>query len=342
MDRKQYEKDSRYQTERNKIQLSSKNQRKKRRRMKYLRRMLILLVLLVLLILAAAAVLSIIRRQEPGIHVDNSTLHSENISMDKLNSPNAILTELKSGETIAQRGAGDRIYPASLTKIMTALVAIENISDLDEPMTRPYDFYQYLYQMDASMAGFEPGETAKARDYIYGVILASGAECCLTLAEAVSGSEQGFVDLMNQKAAELGMDDTHFSNTTGLQDAEHYTTVRDLSLLLDSALKNAEFREVFTSRSYTVQPTNVHPEGFTIGSTLFENAGNTGLKNGEILGGKTGYTDEAGLCLASLAEVDGEEYILVTAHAPGSHETEQYHILDAITVYNEIADARRD
>lgn len=75
---------------------------------------------------------------------------------------------------------------------------------------------------------------------------------------------------------------------------------------------------------------------------MFENAGNTGLKSGEILGGKTGYTDEAGLCLASLAEVDGKEYILVTAHAPGSHETEQYHILDAVTVYNEIADVGRD
>ena len=342
MDRKQYEKDSRYQTERNKIQISSKIQRKKRRRMKYLRRILILLALLVLLLVAATSVLSVIRRQEPGIHVNNSKLHSENISMDKLNSPNAILTELKNGETIAQRGAGDRIYPASLTKIMTALVAIENVSDLDGLITSPYDFYQYLYQMDASMAGFEPGETAKARDFIYGVILASGAECCLTLAEAVSGSEQGFVDLMNQKAAELGMDDTHFSNTTGLQDAEHYTTVRDLSILLACALKNTEFREVFTTRSYTVQPTDVHPEGFTIGSTLFENAGNTGLKSGEILGGKTGYTDEAGLCLASLAEVDGKEYILVTAHAPGSHETEQYHILDAVTVYNEIADVGRD
>lgn len=338
MNRRKYENGDLYHNKRSKRQIHSRTKQKRRRHI-FLRKMLLLLSLLILLILAAAVVMSFLKKTEAGRHIKDSSAAAGEISMDGLNSANAVLLDLQSGETIGRKGTEDRIYPASLTKIMTALLAIEYTSDLDEPITAPYDIYQYLYDMEASMAGFEPGETAKARDYIYGVILASGAECCLTLAENISGTEERFVDLMNQKAEELGMENTHFCNTTGLQDAKHYTTVQDLSILLACALKNTEFREVFTSRSYAVEPTNIHPEGFTIGSTLFENAGNTSLQGGEILGGKTGYTDEAGLCLASLAVVDGKEYILITAHAEGSHETEQYHILDAAAVYNAIANS---
>lgn len=336
MNRRKYENNDVYYNQRNKRQIRSEPQRKKRRHI-FLRKILFLLALLILLILAATIVISLLKNPESGRHIKNSSASAGEINMNGLNSANAILTDLQSGDTIAEKGAGERIYPASLTKIMTALLAIENTSDLDESITAPYDIYQYLYDMEASVAGFEPGEAATVRDYIYGVLLASGAECCLTLAETISGSEGRYVQLMNQKAAELGMEDTHFCNTTGLQDAKHYTTVQDLSLLLAYALKNTEFREVFTSSSHTVAPTNLHPEGFTIGSTLFENAENTGLEGGEILGGKTGYTDEAGLCLASLAVVNNKEYILITAHAAGSHETEQYHILDAVAVYNELA-----
>ena len=143
----------------------------------------------------------------------------------------------------------------------------------------------------------------------------------------------------NDKAQELGMKNTHFTNSTGLHDPEHYSTVEDISILLQYALKNEYFRDVFTSSRYSTLPSEQHPEGFTFHSTMFKYMDSTEVTGGEILGGKTGYTEEAGLCLASLAQVNGKEYILVTAKANGTHQTEQFHILDAINVYSQIGEA---
>lgn len=134
------------------------------------------------------------------------------------------------------------------------------------------------------------------------------------------------------------MKNTHFCNSTGLHEPEHYSTVKDMAVLLQYAVKNETFREVFTSKSYSAAPSEVHPEGFTFTSTMFRHLDGTEVTGGTLLGGKTGYTPEAGLCLASLAEISGKEYILVTAGAEGSHETEPYHILDAVNVYSKIGE----
>lgn len=186
-------------------------------------------------------------------------------------------------------------------------------------------------------AGFQAGETATVRDLLYGAMLPSGAECCEALAREVSGSEEAFVARMNQKAAELGMTGTHFCNPTGLHDPEHVSTVRDMARLTKAALQNETFRKLFTTERYTVPATNCHPQGFTMHSTLLSQLDGTELHSGRILGGKTGYTGEAGLCLASLAEVKGREYILVTAGAGGNHSTAPYHIEDAVTVYRRVS-----
>lgn len=187
------------------------------------------------------------------------------------------------------------------------------------------------------MAGFKPGEVVAIRDLLYGALLPSGAECCETLARLVSGTEADFVALMNQKAAELGMTSTHFCNPTGLHDPEHVSTVRDISTLLREAVRNETFRKILTTERYTIQPTNLHPKGFTVTNTLLRELNGDEIRTGKILGGKTGYTSEAGLCLASIAEVKEKEYLLVTAGALGNHETEQYHIEDAIKTYRQLA-----
>lgn len=189
------------------------------------------------------------------------------------------------------------------------------------------------------MAGFEAGEQASVRQLLYGVILPSGAECCIALADLIDGSESAFVQRMNKKAQALGMGSTHFVTCTGLHDAQHYSTVRDIAVLLQYALQSSDFREIFTAHSYSVAPTAQHPEGFTFYSTMFQSLRDASVTGGEILGGKTGYTEEAGLCLASLAQVNGREYILVTAGAPGSHDTEPLHTIDAKAVYNRIGEA---
>ncbi|MDF2942668.1 MAG: D-alanyl-D-alanine carboxypeptidase [Herbinix sp.] len=263
---------------------------------------------------------------------------SVSISFDKLNSPNAILLRLTDDSVLVQKNSEDKIYPASLTKIMTAIVVIENLPDLKEEVKLTKSTFQGLYEADASMAGFGPGEQVRAIDLLYGVMLPSGAECCIGLANQIAGSEQDFVKLMNQKAADLDMNNTHFENTTGLHNENHYTTVKDLAFLLSYALQNDIFREVFTSSSYSTQPTNRHPDGITFYSTMFKRLSDQNIMGGEILGGKTGYTDEAGLCLASLAKVGNQEYILITAGAKGDHDSEQYNITDALAVYNSMGE----
>lgn len=255
---------------------------------------------------------------------------------DSLHSPNGILIRLNDHTILMQKGQGEKIYPASLTKMMTAIVAIENLSDMQENIELSDSMFQTLYDANASMAGFQPGEKARAIDLLYGAMLPSGAECCLGLAEQIAGSERSFVKMMNRKAKELGMDDTHFTNATGLHDENHYATVKDLAVLLDYALQNDNFREIFTSSRYSTGATSKHPDGITFYSTMFAKLGNSDIIGGDILGGKTGYTGEAGLCLASLAEIRGEEYIMVTVGAQGSNMTEQFNIKDAIRVYNSL------
>lgn len=258
------------------------------------------------------------------------------VDLDRLNSPNSILVDLNSEKVLVEQNSSERIYPASLTKIMTAILAIEKTPDLDQTLIFSPDLFQDLYLQNASMAGFQPGEEVKYKDALYGILLPSGAECCLAFADAIAGSESAFVEMMNQKAAELGMKNTHFRNTTGLHDDDHYSTVKDISILLQYALKNEVFRTVFTSSRYSTTPSNSHPDGFTFHSTMFKYLDSTEVTGGEILGGKTGYTGEAGLCLASLASVNGQEYILVTAHADGSHQTKELHIMDAVNVYSQL------
>jgi D-alanyl-D-alanine carboxypeptidase (penicillin-binding protein 5/6) len=261
---------------------------------------------------------------------------SVSISSDKLNSPNAILIRLKDNIILMQQNSEEKIFPASMTKMLTAIVASENLSDLNEEIELTHYTFDGLYSANASMAGFQAGEKVRAIDLLYGALLPSGAEACIGLADKIAGSEKDFVRMMNQKAADIGMKKTHFENTTGLHDENHYTTVKDLAILLSYALQNNTFREIFTSSRHSTQPTNKHPDGITFYSTMFDELTNKNIIGGEILGGKTGYTAEAGLCLASLAKVGNQEYVLVTAGAKGDNYSEQFNITDAIAVYSSI------
>lgn len=270
----------------------------------------------------------------PSLKTENDSAAS--ISCDSLNSPYGILVRSKDHAILIEKNSEEKIYPASLTKIMTAIVAIEMLPDLQEKVELHESIFQKLRKSNATMAGFQPGEQVRAIDLLYGAMLPSGGECCIGLAHQVAGSEQNFAKMMNQKAADIGMDNTHFENATGLHNKNHYTTAKDMAILLSYALQEDTFREIFTSSSHTTQSTNEHPQGITFYSTMFGELSGSGIMGGTILGGKTGYTPEAGLCLASLAEKGNQEYILITAGAKGNHESEQYNITDALAVYNSI------
>lgn len=302
----------------------------KQRRRKRRRRFIVCLILIILLA-AACAVGGLFLYQKlqqktsaPDIQVDLQTLDS----------PYAVLIDSASEAVIGSKRGEEVIYPASMTKVMTVLVAIEQIKELDQTIQMSYDYYDALYAADASRAGFDPGEDAVIRDLLYGALLPSGAECCMELTVQAAGSESAFVDLMNQKVQELGLTQTHFMNSTGLHDEDQYTTPHEMALILKEALKNKTFREVFTTSSYTVKATSVHPDGFTFQSTMFKNMQSPIVIGGEIKGGKTGYTQAAGHCLVSMAEIEGREYIQVTAGWAENPRTDLYHINDAYLGYN--------
>lgn len=270
---------------------------------------------------------SIEENMDPGKNLaDMSSLYSES----------AVLLDLDTGKIAAQKKSQEKIYPASLTKMMTVLLVLENGEDLDKQVRLSEDIFPELYEEGASMAGFLPGEHATVRDLLYGAMLPSGGECCKALAKEVAGSEEKFADLMNEKAEELGMKHTYFVNSTGLQDKKHYTTAKDLARLLEDAWDNGDFRAIFTKKSYTVPPTDGHPEGFTFYSLMFQEMEQSGITSDYILGGKTGYTSDAGLCLSSVGTVGDKTYALVTAKADGSHDTQPYHILDAVSVFQKL------
>ncbi|MDO4476325.1 MAG: serine hydrolase [Lachnospiraceae bacterium] len=252
-------------------------------------------------------------------------------------SQNLILIDADNGDVLSSVKATERIYPASMTKMMTAITAIEQLSSMDTQIMVPNDLYERIDIYEASIAGFEAGETTSAYDLLCGVLLPSGAECSLALADYLAGSESAFVEQMNSKAAQLGMANTHFVNPTGLHDDNHYSTAADMATLLRYCLQNQTFRSIITQVTHTMNPTSRHPQGFEVMNTLYKMGAVTTFPGGQILGGKTGYTRQAGQCLASFTQIGVKTYILVTAGAPGTPDGEQLHIQDAVTVYTNLA-----
>lgn len=294
----------------------------------------IFLAALVVLLLACGAGTIFLYRNQNSRKVKDIT-----VSLDSLDSPNAVLIDAATGTVIGSKNAQERIFPASMVKIMTVLTAIREIRNLGETVEMSYDYYDMLYARDASRAGFEPGEKAVIRDLLYGALLPSGAECCMELALQAAGSESAFVELMNQNASKLGLTQTQFTNCTGLHDEGQYSTPAEIAAILQDALKNKTFYKVFTTKSYTVEPTDIHPDGFTFQSSMFKGMQSPTVIGGEIMGGKTGYTDDAGHCLASMAKIAGREYILVTAGWAQNPRVDQYHINDAFLAYNALGRA---
>ena len=244
--------------------------------------------------------------------ITDATLTIEDGALD---ASHAILVDLTTGEALAQRLADERIYPASMTKIMTVLVAAEMLSgaELEMTVTMSAEIVNAAIREGASRAGFEPEERVKLIDLLYGAALPSGADATSALAQYLAGSEAQYVELMNQKAEKLGLENTHFVNASGLHDDGHYSTVREIAALMSYAMDNELCRRLLSAASYTTSATDQHPYGITLYSTTFSRMTSTTFGPVSIIAGKTGYTDEARFCLVSLAtRPDGREYVLVT------------------------------
>lgn len=226
----------------------------------------------------------------------------------------AIVIDKSTNTVIAARNATERAFPASTTKIMTLLVAVELITDYSDTFTLTLDITDPLFVEGASVAGFLNGESVSMTDLLYGTILPSGADAAMALAVKLAGSEEEFVKLMNRKVAELGLENTHFDNVTGLHSLNNYSTAYDMAIILDTALQNELCKKVLSTYQYTTAKNQYHPEGILLSSTLFTYMYGTEPETATILGGKTGYVNESGYCIASYGRnnENGNEYIVVT------------------------------
>lgn len=245
-----------------------------------------------------------------------------------ISSQSAILYNLDSGEVLYEKNA-DEIRPiASLTKIMTALVVLDNIKDLDQQVVLISDDFKGLAKANAVTAGFTKGEIVTYRDLLYGLLLPSGADAAKALARTVAGGETEFIKKMNDKVKTLNLKHTNFSTVIGLDDKDNYSTAKEVSLLFKEALKDNNFKKIITTDTYKTTDGKL-----TFHSTIQSNAKKFELDIPYILGGKTGTTTDAGLCLATIAKANDVNYLLITLGATYDKKA-PHHIEDAKTIYD--------
>lgn len=254
---------------------------------------------------------------------------------------------LDEDRVLYEKAAHEKMYPASMTKMMTVLVALEHTQDLEEIVVFDKEMLDGLYEAGASVVGYKAGDQARIIDLLYGTLLPSGADAGRALAFHIAGSEESFVELMNEKAKQLQLENTHFVNTSGLHDDAHYSTASDMAMILKEGLKNKTFETIFTSDSYvigsvidttaTLVTDSIALQGTTIYSTKVMMLQRAGLQEDIIQGSKTGFTLEGGLCMASIAEHENAHYLLITGQAGDDVATAQ-HMKDAYAIYQYLFD----
>ena len=238
-----------------------------------------------------------------------------------LTSKEAIIYNLNDDNVIYEKNSNEQTKIASLTKIMTSLVAIENINNIDDTVTVEYKDLQGL--KGYAVAGFKAGDTVTYKDLLYALMLPSAADAANILARSIAGNTEDFVNMMNDKANKLGLKNTKFSNPIGMDD-DNYSTAYDLSIILKEAIKLDLFKELYNTDSYTT--TN----NIKLTKTTDKIASKYNLDISNLTGSKTGFTDEAGYCLASTATYNDVNYLVVTLNS----EELPNHIKDTLDLYN--------
>lgn len=232
-----------------------------------------------------------------------------------IESAGAAVMDLDTGTFLYSKQAKEKLYPASITKIMTTLLLLENC-DLDDTIT----FSGIVYDLEegSSHLGIQPGEKMKLRDCAYGIMLASANDISNGVAEYIGGSLSGFADMMNERAAQIGCVNTHFSNPHGLFSEDHYTCAYDMALIAQEAYKNPTFREIAGTREYTIPETNLVEE-----ERSFLNHHKMLQRDEEYYrdwctGGKNGFTSECLNTLVTFAEKDGMRLVSVVLRVNGA------------------------
>ena len=249
--------------------------------------------------------------------------------------------EASTGKVVYEKNGYEKKYPASTTKIMTAILAIEHCN-LNETATAS-EFAINSVPSGYSTANIQIGETLSVKDLLYALLLQSANESAVILAEHVSGSQEAFANLMNEKAKELGCKNTHFINPNGIHNENHYTTAYDLALITQYAMKNQTFRDIVKTTSFTLPATTSYPSE----SRTYANTNNLIIYDARnrpdnyyykyATGVKTGYTSAAKNCLVASAEKNGIEYISVVLGASITYESTgsvSHRYVDTISLFD--------
>lgn len=235
-----------------------------------------------------------------------------------INSKNAIMYNLSSNEILYEKQSEEKVQIASLTKLMTALIVLEKETNLDKQVIISNEDLKGLAEENLVTAGFTEGSVVTYRDLLYGLLLPSGADAAKALSRNIEGN---FIELMNQEAQDLKLKNTHFDNEIGLDSEENYSTVKDLLIVFKKLLKNEEFKNIITASKYMTSDGKL-----TFNSTIKKNAARYGIEVPYILGGKTGTTDGAGLCLATIGKDKETNFMLITAGA--TYDKKRPHNID--------------
>lgn len=288
---------------------------------------------------AAEDGLNIMKEEEFPVYSFELAPDSVTIYSEEVVSTNAILVDAGTDTIVASKGANERICPASMTKVLTVLVAAEQIkeADLDNAFTMTTSITDYAYVNDCSSVGFLDGEKVTVRDLFYGTVLASGADAAVGLATYIAGSPEAFVDMMNEKLVQMGLSDSaHFTNCVGLYDEEHYCTVYDMAVMMKAAMENELCREFLSAHTYTTTSTAEHPDGIDISNWFLRRVEDKDT-GGEVLGAKTGYVVQSKNCAVSYGVFgEGAAYICVTAGSTSSWRC----IYDHVEIYNRYVRAK--
>lgn len=251
-----------------------------------------------------------------------------------MNTPSIAVVEVNSGAVLYEKNSNAANYPASITKVMTTLLALENCG-LDEVVTFSDDAIN-LNQGDTSHIARDYGEQMTMEECLYAVMLESANECSYAVAEHVGtklgGDYRTFIDMMNEKAKELGCTNTHFNNSNGLPDEQHWTSAHDMALIAAEAFRNENFRIIVGTRSYRIPPTNRHDEITPLNNhhAMISNYKTNKYIYEYCKGGKTGYTQQAGSTLVTYAEKDG---ITLACVVMNTNSTDQYVDTKAVFEY---------
>ena len=286
---------------------------------------LILIVLIALSALCPGALSEAAPLTDATVEPTQAPRDYSQLTVDWLDCQSAVLIDADSGNTLFAKNDQIRMHPASTTKIMTCILALE--SDLvGKQITIPAGIEM---PSGSSRMGISAGETMLFDDLLYGMMMASGNDASIAVAMLVSGSESAFVRVMNEKAQSLGMTGTHYENSHGYQRANHYTTARDLATLTAYAMKNQEFREIVACKERTIV-TSLYPDGKVYTSKYDLLFDDKPLYYAPCIGVKTGYTNSAGRCFVGAAEQNGVTLVSVSLNTSKDDTTYSQVFTDTI------------